>query len=436
MKRLLLAAALVAALFGMNDAVAQVAQSTTADGYIAACTSAGPDLTAPPNPCADDPFNPGAHAVGAQSLAMGDGATAGGTFSIAFGDGSNAQRAAVAIGYTTSATATSVAIGAFASTAPGVENAVAIGSGSLATENATVSFGGSLDSDSRVVAGAMTRRLVNVTDGIDATDAATVGQLNQLAFALGGGAQFAGGVFSAPTYMIQGAQYNNVGDAFTAVDTKLGDLQTQIDDVTTLGGVPGPQGPAGPAGPKGDKGDPDPQGPAGKDAGAGSNGGTGYGDALAVRYDSAARQTATLGNGAPVRVRNVAAGKAANDAVNTGQLQEALESVRTYSDLRSVDTLREANAYTDMRVGMLSSRIKQTMAMSTAQANAVATFAGADASTANRVAAGTGWQGGYGALAVGYQHVFVGMKHRLTFNTSASLSGGDGSVGAGVGFSW
>ena len=55
-----LAAALVAAFFS-PAAFSQTAQSTAADGFIAACTNPGTFLTESPNPCADDPLDPGAH---------------------------------------------------------------------------------------------------------------------------------------------------------------------------------------------------------------------------------------------------------------------------------------------------------------------------------------------------------------------------------------
>ena len=93
-----------------------------------------------------------------------------------------------------------------------------------------------------------------------------VGQLNSVADSLagflGGGASFAGGVFTAPTYAIQGSDYNDVGGAFAAVDDALDDLQTQIDDIEL---TPGPQGPAGADGEDGADGAAGPQGPAGED---------------------------------------------------------------------------------------------------------------------------------------------------------------------------
>src|SRR3546814_11758984 len=103
----------------------------------------------------------------------------------------------------------------------GADRAVAIGSDSVASDADTVSFG-HLATDEDEINGApygsdLQRRLVNVADGIGDHDAATVGQLASFVGALGGGAGFSGGVFTAPSSVIQGSSYNNVGAAFAAV---------------------------------------------------------------------------------------------------------------------------------------------------------------------------------------------------------------------------
>src|SRR3546814_12642631 len=104
----------------------------------------------------------------------------------------------------------------------GADRAVAIGSDSVASDADTVSFG-HLATDEDEINGApygsdLQRRLVNVADGIGDHDAATVGQLASFVGALGGGAGFRGGVFTAPSYVIQGRSYNNVGAPFAACD--------------------------------------------------------------------------------------------------------------------------------------------------------------------------------------------------------------------------
>ncbi|RQV08234.1 adhesin [Burkholderia cenocepacia] len=99
----------------------------------------------------------GADASGANSSAIGQGSVASGSNSSAVGQG------AVASGENS----TSLGQGASA-TASG---SVAIGQGSVATEANTVSFGNGTEEGNR--------RLVNIADGINASDAATKGQLDR-----------------------------------------------------------------------------------------------------------------------------------------------------------------------------------------------------------------------------------------------------------------
>ena len=82
-------------------------------------------------------------------------------------------------------------------------------------------------------------KITNLLNGTSANDAVNFGQLNSLANVFGGGAGFSGGVFTGPTYTIQGSNYTNIGNAFTAVNTKLTSLQGQIDALPGGGGADG-----------------------------------------------------------------------------------------------------------------------------------------------------------------------------------------------------
>nr|WP_238154136.1 YadA-like family protein [Xanthomonas campestris] len=121
-----------------------------------------------------------------------------------------------------------VALGANAG-ASGADS-VALGSGSRTYEANVVSVG---SGNGR--GGPATRRIVNVGAGAIAdasTDAINGGQffqsLSNTASFLGGGAAIgAQGVFVAPTYVIQGASYNNVGAALTALDSKVTELDAR-----------------------------------------------------------------------------------------------------------------------------------------------------------------------------------------------------------------
>ncbi|MCJ2013056.1 beta strand repeat-containing protein [Methylobacterium sp. J-076] len=72
----------------------------------------------------------------------------------------------------------------------------------------------------------------------ESTDAINGGQIfalgNSLASALGGGSTFNGatGQFSAPSYRVQGASYESVGGAISALDTGLTSLQNNMNQVT------------------------------------------------------------------------------------------------------------------------------------------------------------------------------------------------------------
>ncbi|RDS98381.1 hypothetical protein DWU95_42630, partial [Burkholderia contaminans] len=113
----------------------------------------------------------GADASGKNSSAIGNGAVASGENSSAIGQGSVASgKDSTAVGQGSVASGEgSTALGQGAS-ATG-SNSVAIGQGSVATEANTVSFGDGTPEGNR--------RLVNIADGINASDAATRGQLDR-----------------------------------------------------------------------------------------------------------------------------------------------------------------------------------------------------------------------------------------------------------------
>jgi len=107
--------------------------------------------------------------------AIGAGSNVGGSNGTAIGQGSNAKgENSTAIGQGSNAKGdNSTAIGQ-GSNASG-SNSVAVGAGSVATEANTVSFGNGTDDGNR--------RIVNIADGVNASDAATKGQLDR---AIGG----------------------------------------------------------------------------------------------------------------------------------------------------------------------------------------------------------------------------------------------------------
>lgn len=376
-----------------------------------------------------------------------------------------------------------VALGVKTRVLAGADRAVAIGSDSIASEADTVSFGHLASDEDEFNGGTygsdLQRRLINVADGIGDHDAATVGQLGSVVAALGGGASFSGGVFGAPSYVIQGSSYNNVGAAFAAVDVRLDSLQASIDAIPAgpqgPEGPTGPQGPEGPTGPTGPQGPEGPTGPQGPDGPQGPEGptgpqgpegppGTGTGSELAVEYDDAGNAAITLGGADGTVVSNVADGVAAGDAVNKGQLDATaasanahadagdaatLASANTYTDTVAVQTLDAANTYTDAVFAQFNSeldtfredvdqrfreqdrRIDKLAAMSGAYAGMAMNTAGL--AGANRVGVGVGGQNGESALAVGYQRA---IGNRASISIGAAFGGGESSVMGGAGFSW
>ena len=417
----------------------------------------------------------GAIALGVASSATGQFSTASGVQSAATGENSMAlggflglsstgieparnTRAtaarAIAIGNAAQAHAEEgVALGIKTRVLADADRAVALGSDSVASEADTVSFGHLAADEDEVNGGTygsdLQRRLVNVADGIGDHDAATVGQLASFVGALGGGAGFSGGVFTAPSYTIQGASYGNAGDAFAAVDARLDSLQDSIDAIPA--GPQGPEGPEGPAGPQGPQG---PEGPAGP----------GSGSALAVEYDDAGHASITLDGAGGTLVSNVADGRAAGDAVNKGQLDATAASVTAhadagdaatlasangYTDTVAVQTLNAANTYTDAVFARFNSeldtfredvdqrfheqdrRIDKLAAMSGAYAGMAMNTAGL--AGANRIGVGVGGQNGESALAVGYQRA---IGNRASISIGGAFGGGESSVMGGAGFSW
>ena len=354
-----------------------------------------------------------ANAVGGQSVAVGAQATVDqdAQFGAAFGYGAHAE----------------------------ASNCLALGSGATCTRQNSVEFGYGLGT------GEGLRVLGGVAQGYLSTDAVNVGQLSGVTSFLGGGAGLdAQGNPISPMYVLTNpytaGDYSTVGDAISALDKAIGEVQS----------TPGPQGPAGangsngaqgPAGPQG------PQGPAGKD---GTGNGSGD-DPLAVHYDSKKLNSVTLGRqpntndnqtadavGGPVAVHNLADGTAPNDAVNVSQLDEALSSANQYTDIKSTQVLTQANQYTDMQVGRLNVRINYALAAAAAGANAAAAVAGQDPAHKNRMAIADGLASGVNAWTVMYQHK---NDNGMTWNVSVTGEQGGGSsaerqVGVGIGYSW
>lgn len=288
-------------------------------------------------------------------------------------------------------------------------NSTALGYDSVADRANTISVGRS----------GAEKQVVNVAAATQNTDAVNLFQLGTVASALGGGAGFNNGVFTAPTYTIQGANYNNVGSALSAVNVKLDSLQEQIDDFSGSSMLMSTQ------------------------------------IEPVTMPDSANESTQAAGDSVAA-VAKVGTGTSAINAVNNSTLTpvsvaavDVLTEAKTYTTQQTQQAVKSANAYTDTRVDALNSRfdafqsdvdkrfntqekkINQTGAISSAFTGMAMNAAGL--SGKNRVAVGFGGQGSETAVAVGYQ---IAPTQNTSVSIGGAISDSTKALSAGVGFSW
>jgi len=292
----------------------------------------------------------------------------------------------------------------------------------------------------------------------DSRQAVNGGQLFQslanAASMLGGGASVGlQGVFVAPNYIIQGNTYNNVGDALTALDSRVSNLGQSLASGTPVSTAPSPA--AGGSGPSTAAGgtlpvatpaaDVSPQAVVGQGAVASGAGAT----AIGLGATASADNSVALGQGSVAdransvsvgsvgnerQVTNVAAGTQATDAVNKGQLDSGVASANSYTDsrIKSVaDSFDVFKGDVDGKLRNMDRRIDQQGAMSAAMLNMATSAAGVR--TQNRVGVGVGFQGGESALSLGYQRA---VSDRATVTFGGAFSSDDSSVGVGAGFGW
>jgi autotransporter adhesin len=402
----------------------------------------------------------------------GEGGTAVGAFAIALGKNSVAlgrgalveegADSAFALGVGSRAAGSdSVALGAVTRTEVGAVRSAAIGMGSVATEADTASFGNSR----------YQRRLVNVANGRNANDAATVGQLRGALSTLGGNIDANGNV-TIPGFNVQGQQQNTINEALATLDSAVVTTGSRVDRVETqLRSV--------------------------------------FQESPSIRGDGTAQLTLAGANG--MVISNVANGLIAagsREAVNGGQLHAAQQQLNGRIDgleqrvdgqpqaramakasaapteeimpspeasgspqvasagegaspapqpkskkddspapTPQVDTadlekmLARANEYTDgaisnfeRRLDKMDKRFNRMAAMSSAQTAMAMNTAGL--ATYNRLGAGVGYAEGESAMAVGYQRV-LNDKGSATFSLNGAFTNsGERSMGVGVGIGW
>ncbi|MCW2066407.1 UNVERIFIED_ORG: autotransporter adhesin [Stenotrophomonas maltophilia] len=397
--------------------------------------------------------------------ALGSYARARGRGSVALGRGSfvhNDADGGIAISTGANVYASGgIAIGNFSTVERNAVKSVAIGGGAVATEADTVSFGNY----------PYQRRLVNVANGRNTNDAATIGQLRGALSTLGGNID-ANGNITTPGFNVQGQHQGTVNDALTTLDSAVVTTGSRMDRVETqLRSV--------------------------------------FQETPSTRSDGTAQLTLAGANG--MVISNVANGLIAagsREAVNGGQLHavqqqlngrmdgleqrvdgqpqsralatastapteqvtptpEASDSPQvasagegtsptpqpkskqddTPSPTPQVDTaelekmLARANEYTDgaisnfeRRLDKMDKRFNRMAAMSSAQTAMAMNTAGL--ATYNRLGAGVGYAEGESAMAVGYQRV-LNDKGSATFSLNGAFTNsGERSMGVGVGIGW
>ncbi len=410
--------------------------------------------------------------------ALGSYARARGRGSVALGRGSfvhNDADGGIAISTGANVYASGgIAIGNFTTVEMNAVNSVAIGAGSVATEADTASFGNSR----------YQRRLVNVANGRNANDAATIGQLRGALSTLGSNIDANGNV-TTPGFNLQGQHHTTVNDALTTLDAALVTTDSRVDRVEThLRSVfqesPSTRSDGAAqltlAGANGMVISNVANGLIAAGSREAVNGGqlhavqqqlNGRMDGLEQRVDgkpqARAMATASADAGAPTPTPTSSESAAATPPVanegdkavaDSGSAPSSSPTPQPKSKKEDapaptpqVDTaelekmLARANEYTDgaikgveQRLDKMDKRFNRMAAMSSAQTAMAMNTAGL--ATYNRLGAGVGYAEGESAMAVGYQRV-LNEKGSATFSLNGAFTNsGEQSVGVGVGIGW
>lgn len=335
----------------------------------------------------------GTNASGIASSAFGHGANAAGDSSLALGQSSVATNAGdVALG---SNSVTGATVGTKSTTLNGADYNFA---GSAPTSTVSVGDVGKERTVTNVAAGRLSATSTDAVNGsqLHATNTAlnalgeNVGNLGaSTASNLGAGSVYdlKTGVVSAPSYVINGVTYNNVGGAFSALGSTLASNNTNnLPPAAATGG-----------------------------------------NSVAVGPGSVADRDNTISFGtvgAERQLTNVAPGTAATDAANLGQVRSMVEK-----------SSGDSKAYTDDRVNALNAKLQKQIASVGAMAMAASALVpNARAEGATSISAAVGTYGGETALAAGVNYY---VSNNVLINAKVSMStSGSAKAGAAVGVTW
>ncbi|MBA0449441.1 ESPR-type extended signal peptide-containing protein [Stenotrophomonas maltophilia] len=359
----------------------------------------------------------------------------------------------------------SMAIGTASRVVADLEYSIALGHDSVATESYVVSVGAS----------EFQRRIVNVANGRNATDAATVGQLRGALSTLGGDIDANGNIIH-PTFNIQGGQQSTLNEALSSLDSAVVTSGNRVDRVESQLNAVFQNSPTVRndglnqltfAGANGMVLSNVANGVVAAGSRDAVNGGqlhsmqqqlNGRMDGLEHRIDGQpqSRALATVAGDEPSAPTPPASAgdKALADNGNTPKSAPQPqadtpkpESPKPESPKPQVDTaelekmLARANEYSDgvsrevdRRLDKMDKRFNRMAAMSSAQSAMAMNTAGL--ATYNRLGAGVGYSEGESAMAVGYQRV-LNDKGSATFSLNGAFTNsGERSMGVGVGIGW
>lgn len=460
-------------LFATNGRLAQVERTdkfvSIGDGGEQGASSAGIFSVAIGDSSVASLESEGAVAVGAYAEARGMNSVALGRASSVSAQADNSfalgTRSLVEAG-------NSLAMGASSRVALGATDSVALGGYSIASESGTVSIGHSN----------LKRRIVNMANGRNASDAATVGQLRGALATLGSDVD-ANGNIVGPTFNVQGGLQHTLGDALTALDGAVLTTGNRVDRVEhqlrsvfqdspatrtdglnqlNLAGANGmvlgnvANGLIAPGSRDAVNGgqlhameqrldgridgleqrvDTPPQGramatasaptppAAAEDEGSGAVSGT---PEAASAGDGGGRIASADDGGKPSKADAPAPAPTPTPQVSTADLEKMLARANEYTD--------DAIKGVEQRLDKMDKRFNRLAAMNSAQSAMAMNTAGL--ATYNRLGAGVGYSDGESAMAVGYQRV-LNEKGSATFSLNGAFTNsGEQSVGLGVGIGW
>ena len=284
-------------------------------------------------------------------------------------------------------------------------------------------------------------------DGVDTRIGNEVTTLNTrvdttntaLVQALGGGAAWNNGVFTNPTFTIQGKAKNTVSDAFIAVDQQLGAIKTSVSDLKTHTDQQAVSNLN------------DAKNYADQQTTTALNNAKGYtdqkttstlNDAKSYADQKAAdgkaytdQQTAsTLNNAKNYADQKAADGKAYTDQQTASALNDAksyadqkaassLSGAKDYTDQQTASVLSTANGYTDSKIADVQTQL--TASNQFVQVNGVTDAQAASATGENSVAIGTN------TVVTGNRSTAVGVGNQVSGNGSGAF--GDPNTVSGNG---